>query len=74
MLQGNEGGLPQRVDEYRAFMRFQSWEYDVLPWECDMGLSIYRYPGFYRYPGWWFGTMEFYDFPETVGEWKNHTN
>ena len=44
MLQGNEGGLPQRVDEYRAFMRFQSWEYDVLPWECDMGLSIYRYP------------------------------
>jgi len=20
-----------------------------------------------RFTGWWFGTMEFYDFPETVG-------
>jgi hypothetical protein len=71
MLQGNEGGLPQRVDEYRAFMRFQSWEYDVLPWECDMGLSIYRYPDSIDIlvgRDWNHGI---YDFPETVGEWKN---
>ena len=43
----------------------------MLPWECDMGLSIYRYPDSIDIlvgRDWNHGI---YDFPETVGEWKN---